>query len=66
MFDWLAGKETQYQITDCVWDGLGVKCALSTIHGCIAAYGAPDGLPGNMTIFSLEDGTLRQIVWPAI
>jgi hypothetical protein len=62
MFDWLAGKETQYQIADCVWDGFGVACSMSVVDGCIAAFGAPDGLPGTMSFYPLEDGTLRRVV----
>lgn len=61
MFDWLAGKETQYQISDCEWQGIATQCAVSITDGCIAASGAADGLHGKMTFYSLEDGTLRQV-----
>ncbi len=36
MFDWLAGKETQYQINDCEWQGISTQCAVSVTDGCIA------------------------------
>ncbi len=62
MFAWLAGRETQYRITDCEWQGAGTQCALSVVDGCIAASGAPDGLSGKMTFESLEDGTLTSVV----
>ncbi len=61
MLDWMAGKGERLQITDCEWLGTGIQCALSVSDGCIAAYGAADGLPGKMTFYSLEDGTLRQV-----
>jgi purine nucleosidase/pyrimidine-specific ribonucleoside hydrolase len=61
MFDWLAGKETQYQISDCEWQGIATQCAVSVTDGCIVASGAADGLHGKMTFYSLEDGTLRQV-----
>jgi hypothetical protein len=61
MFDWLAGKETQYQINDCEWQGISTQCAVSVTDGCIAASGAVDGLHGKMTFYSEEDGTLRQV-----
>jgi ketosteroid isomerase-like protein len=61
MFDWLAGKETQYQISDCEWQGIATQCAVSITDGCIAVSGAADGLHGKMTFYSLEDGTLRQV-----
>jgi hypothetical protein len=31
---------------------------MSVVDGCIAAFGAPEGLPGKITLYSLEDGTL--------
>jgi hypothetical protein len=61
MFDWLVGKEAQYQITDCEWQGISTQCAVSVTDGCIVASGAADGLHGKMTFYSLEDGTLRQV-----
>ena len=61
MFDWLAGKETQFQISDCEWQGVNTQCAVSLTDGCIVASGAADGLHGKMTFYSEEDGTLRQV-----
>ena len=61
MFNWLAGKETQYQISDCEWQGIAIQCAVSVTDGCIAASGAADGLHGTMVFLSEEDGTLRQV-----
>jgi ketosteroid isomerase-like protein len=61
MFDWLAGKETQYQISDCEWQGIATQCAVSITDDCIFASGAADGLHGKMTFYSEEDGTLRQV-----
>lgn len=61
MFAWLAGKETLYQITNCEWTGTGVKCDATAVDGCIAASGAPDGLPGRLTFYSNEDGTLKSV-----
>lgn len=61
LFNWLAGKETQYQITDCVWQGDKLACSVSIVDGCIAASSTPDGLPGMMIIYALEDGTLRNV-----
>ena len=60
MFDWLAGKATQFQITDCEWQGAGTQCAVTLVDGCIAASGAPEGVEGKMTFYSQEDGTLRR------
>lgn len=61
MFDWLASKETQFQITDCEWQGIGTQCAAFLVDGCIAASGAPDGVNGKMTFYSQEDGALRRV-----
>lgn len=61
LFDRLAGKETQYQITDCTWEAIDLLCAMSIVDGCTTAYGATDGLPGKVRFYALEDGTLRQI-----
>ncbi len=61
MFDWLVGKETQYQITNCEWTGTGVKCAVIAVDGCIAASGAPDGMQGKLTFNSHEDGMLKSV-----
>lgn len=62
MLDWFASKETQFQISDCEWQGIGTQCAVTLVDGCIAASGVPDGLHGKMTFNSQEDGTLRQVV----
>jgi ketosteroid isomerase-like protein len=62
IFNWLAGKETQYQISDCEWQSLGVQCGMTVVDGCITASGASDGLPGMMTFNVLEDGTLQSVV----
>jgi len=61
MFDWLVGKETLYQITNCEWMGTGVKCDVTAVDGCIAASDVPDGLHGKLTFFSHEDGTLKSV-----
>jgi hypothetical protein len=61
MFDWLAGKGTQFQISDCEWQGISTQCAVSVTDGCIVASGAADGMHGKMTFYSEEDGTLRQV-----
>lgn len=61
MFDWFASKETQFQITDCEWQGIGTQCAATVIDDCIVASGAADGLHGKMTFYSQEDGTLRKV-----
>jgi len=60
MFEWMAGKETRLRIADCEWVGTGIECVLSVSDGCIEAYGATDGMPGKVTFYSLEDGTLHQ------
>jgi len=61
MLDWMSGKEARLRIGDCEWTGTGVTCVLSVADGCMEAYGAAGGLPGKMTFFSLEDGTLREV-----
>jgi ketosteroid isomerase-like protein len=61
MFDWLAGRETQFQISDCEWKGISTQCAMTVVDGCVMAFGTRDGLPGKMTFSSLEDGTLRNV-----
>lgn len=61
MLDWMAGKETRLRIADCEWVGTGIECVLSVADGCMEAYGAADGMPGKVTFYSLEDGTLRQV-----
>ncbi len=60
MFEWMAGKETHLQIADCEWVGTDTQCVLSVTDGCMEAYGAADGMPGKVTFYSLEDGTLHQ------
>lgn len=62
LFSWLAGKETQVQITDCVWQGDKLVCTMSVVDGCMAASGASEGLPGMMTFNLLEDGALGSLV----
>lgn len=61
MFDWLAGKETQYQITNCEWQDIGIKCDVVAVDGCITASGVPDGLHGKLTFDSYEDGKLKSV-----
>jgi hypothetical protein len=61
LFDWLAGKGTQYQIANCTWEDIDLVCTMSVVDGCTTAYGATDGLPGNVRFYPLEDGTLRQV-----
>lgn len=60
MFEWMAGKETRLRIADCEWVGADIQCVLSVSDGCMEAYGAADGMPGKVTFYSLEDGTLHQ------
>lgn len=63
LFNWLAGKETQVQITDCVWQGDKLVCTMSVVDGCMAASGAPEGLPdGMITFLPQEEGALRNVV----
>lgn len=61
MLDWMAGKGAQLRIAGCEWVGNGIECVLSVSDGCTEAYGAAGGLPGKMTFYSLEDGTVRQV-----
>ncbi len=61
LFDWLAGKGTQYQITDCTWEAIDLLCAMSVVDDCTTAYGATDGLPGKVRFYALEDGTLQRV-----
>lgn len=62
LLDWMAGKEARLRIAGCEWVGTGIQCVLSVADGCMEAYGAAGGLPGKMTFYSLEDGTLRQVL----
>lgn len=63
LFNWLAGKETQVQIKDCVWQGDKLVCTMSVVDGCMAASGAPEGLPdGMITFLPQEEGALRNVV----
>lgn len=61
MFDWLAGKETLYQIANCEWQDTGVECDVTAVDGCIDASGVPDGLHGKLTFVSYEDGKLKSV-----
>ena len=62
MFDWLVGKETLYQITNCEWQGTGVTCDVTAVDGCIAASEVPGGVHGKLTLNAHEDGTLKSVV----
>jgi ketosteroid isomerase-like protein len=60
LFESLAGIETKHQIGDCQPEGADVVCAFSIVDGCIAAYGAPDGLSAKLTFKFQPDGKIGE------
>jgi hypothetical protein len=58
--DFLVGLESKYQIKDCQPQDGGMVCALSEANGCIAAFGAADGLTGQLEFVYQPDGKVRE------
>ena len=61
IFDWLAGLETKYQITECQPKDGGVVCAMPVVDACIAGSGATDGLPTKMVFTFQPDGKISNV-----
>jgi ketosteroid isomerase-like protein len=59
-FDDLVGQETKLQVQECQPQGDRVACSLSVVNGCIAAFGAPDGLPAKLVFIYQPDGKVRE------
>jgi ketosteroid isomerase-like protein len=59
-FDDLVGQETKLQVKECQPQGDRVACSLSVVNGCIAAFGAPDGLPAKLVFIYQPDGKIRE------
>jgi 7,8-dihydropterin-6-yl-methyl-4-(beta-D-ribofuranosyl)aminobenzene 5'-phosphate synthase len=61
IFDWLAGLETKYQVTECQPKDGGVVCTMPVVDACIAGFGATDGLPTKMEFSFQEDGKISKV-----
>ena len=61
IFDWLAGLETKYQITECQTKEDRVVCTMPVSDACIAGYDPVAGLMSNMTFVSQQDGKISQV-----
>jgi ketosteroid isomerase-like protein len=60
LFDYLVHSGTKHQITECRQQTDRVTCTVSIIDGCIAAFGAPDGLPAELEFKFGPDGKIRE------
>jgi hypothetical protein len=58
VFTYLAGMETKQQIKECRQEADRVTCTVSITDGCIAAFGAPDGLPAELEFKFGDDGKI--------
>ena len=56
---WTVGWEVKFQIEDCQRADDRVECAVSVVDACMAAFGAPAGMPSKLE-FSFRDGKIRQ------
>ena len=61
IFDWLAGLETKYRITECQPKEDPVACSLLVADACIAGFGAIDGLPTKMEFSFQGDGKILKV-----
>jgi putative intracellular protease/amidase len=61
IFDWLAGLETKYQVTECQPKDGGVVCTMPVVDACIAGFGATDGLPTKMEFSFQGDGKISKV-----
>jgi len=61
IFDWLAGLETKYQVTECQPKDGGVVCTMPVVDACIAGFGATDGLPTKMEFSFQGDGKFSKV-----
>ena len=61
IFDWLAGLETKYQVTECQPKDGGVVCTMPVVDACIAGFGATDGLPTKMEFSFQADGKISKV-----
>jgi ketosteroid isomerase-like protein len=58
--DYLVGLEMKSQLKDCQPQRDRVVCGLSVVWGCIAAFGAPDGLAAKLEFIYQPDGKVRE------
>ena len=61
IFDWLAGLETKYQVTECQPKDGGVVCTMPVVDACIAGFGATGGLPTKMEFSFQGDGKISKV-----
>ena len=59
-FDYLVGLGMKSQLKDCQPQDDRVVCGLSVVWGCIAAFGAPDGLAAKLEFIYQPDGKVRE------
>jgi ketosteroid isomerase-like protein len=60
-FDYLVGLGMKSQLKDCQPQDDRVVCGLSVVYGCIAPFGAPDGLAAKLVFIYQPDGKVREI-----
>ena len=60
-FDYLVGLGMKSQLKDCQPQDDRVVCGLSVVWGCIAAFGAPDGLAAKLEFIYQPDGKVREV-----
>jgi len=58
MFAYLVAMETKHQIKECRQQADRVTCTVSVADGCIAAFGALDGLPAELEFKFGSDGKI--------
>jgi ketosteroid isomerase-like protein len=60
-FDYLVGLGMKSQLKDCQPQDDRVVCDLSVVYGCIAPFGAPDGLAAKLEFIYQPDGKVREV-----
>ena len=60
-FDYLVGLGMKSQLKDCQPQDDRVVCGLSVVWGCIAPFGAPDGLAAKLVFIYQPDGKVREV-----
>ena len=58
LFEYLVLFGTKHQIMECRQQADRVTCTVSITDGCIAAFGAPDGLPAELEFKFGPDGKI--------
>ena len=61
IFDWSAGKETEFQIKDCQPRPEIIICTMSALDACMTASGLTNGLPLDMVFTIGGDGKIQRV-----